>query len=106
MNKRLQKKSEKRKRKLIHEMLEIVLDINGLSARKQEITGNLPTAFLDFSGNVAWAEVRIYKNGWFPNADIDAMCTPCTERIGELFDAVRQLKAVKTEIKGDKNGKV
>lgn len=106
MNKRLQKKSEKRKRKFIHEMLDIVLDINGLSARKQEITGNQPTAIFEFSGHVAWTEARIYKNGWFPDADTDVMRISHTERVDELADAVRQLKAVKTEIKGDKNGKV
>lgn len=99
MNKRLQKKFEKRKRKLIHEMLDIVLDINGLSARKQSLSGNHPTAFFDFSGHVGWAEVRIYKNGWFLGADADAMCRTHTERTGKLSDAVKRLQTVKAETK-------
>lgn len=100
MSKRLQKKFEKRKRKLIHEMFDIVLDINGLGDRKQKITGNLPTAFFNFSGHVGWVEVLVYKNGWSSSANVDVMCISHTKQIGELTDAVKRLQAVKTETPG------
>lgn len=45
MNKRLGKKAEKNRRRDIHRILDMVLDINGLEAREREITGNKPTAF-------------------------------------------------------------
>lgn len=64
MNKRLWRKQEKAHRKEIHDLLDAVLDINGISKRKREITGDLPTAFFDFSGHIATAEVQVYKTGW------------------------------------------
>ena len=45
MRDRLRKKAEKRKREQIHRLLDLALDINGLGMRKQNVTGNLPTAF-------------------------------------------------------------
>jgi hypothetical protein len=42
VNKRLKKKAEKNARKKIHDLLDAVLDINGISERKQDITGTLP----------------------------------------------------------------
>lgn len=64
MNKRLQKKTEKRRRQEIHKVLDLVLDINGLDRRDQEFTGNLPTAFFSFSGHVATTYVDIHPQGW------------------------------------------
>lgn len=65
MNKRLQKKAEKRRRQEIHKILDLVLDINGLCPRKQDKTGNLPTAFMDFRGHTAGISVRIDRKGWY-----------------------------------------
>ena len=64
MKKRQVKKIEKKKRELLHHILDIVLDINGLEVRKQEVTGNKPTAFMDISGHVAGIKVGICLNGW------------------------------------------
>lgn len=49
MNKRAKKKAEKRRRALVHQILDVVLDINGVGARQKEYTGNMPTAFFEFS---------------------------------------------------------
>lgn len=49
MNKRIVKKVEKRRRDKIHELLDLTLDINSIMPRKQEETGNKPTAFLEVS---------------------------------------------------------
>lgn len=64
MNKRLQKKADKRRRQEIHKVLDLVLDINGLGERKQTLTGNLPTAFLSFYGHTAEINVQIDREGW------------------------------------------
>ena len=48
MNKRIVKKVEKRRRDKIHELLDLTLDINSIVFRKQEETGNKPTAFFNF----------------------------------------------------------
>lgn len=68
MNKRLKKKAEKNARKKIHDLLDVVLDINGLSGRKQDITGTLPTAFFEFCGHIGQVEFSVYNEGWFPGA--------------------------------------
>lgn len=48
----------------IHEIVDIILDGNGFGRRKCELTNDLPTLFLEFSGHVAWVEVRLCPDGW------------------------------------------
>ena len=64
MNRRMKNKIEKMHRAKVHQMLDIVLDINGLGERKQSETGNLPTAFFEFSGHIAKARADVYIGGW------------------------------------------
>lgn len=71
MNKRLKKKAEKNARKKIHDLLDVVLDINGISERRQEITGDLPTAFFEFRGHIGQVSISGYDKGWFPGAESD-----------------------------------
>lgn len=52
------------KRAALHKILDLVLDINGLEERKQEVTGDKPTAFFTFSGHMASVNVDVYENGW------------------------------------------
>lgn len=59
-------------REKIHKILDIVLDGNGVGRRKCEITEDLPTLFFEFSGHVAWVEVRLYRDGWSINNNRDA----------------------------------
>ena len=51
-------------RKQAHELLDIVLDANGLEDRSQEKTGNKPTVFFRYSGHVNEMEMSLYKDGW------------------------------------------
>lgn len=60
----MEKFDAKKQRERIHEILDIVLDGNGLGRRKIEVTEDLPTLFFEFSGHVAWVEVRLYPDGW------------------------------------------
>lgn len=64
MNKRAKKKVEKRRRALVHQILDVVLDINGTGCRKKEYTGNMPTAFFEFSGHTSGVRIEIYGDGW------------------------------------------
>ncbi len=61
MKKRLKRKIEKRRRAEVHRVLDLVLDINGLGKRREKLTGNLPTAFFNFSGHVACIYVRVFR---------------------------------------------
>ena len=97
MKDRLKKKPEKRKRRLIHELLDLALDINGLEPRNQELTGNLPTVFFNFSGHVGWIGIDLHLHGWRPGDRYDRKFVPCTKRVGELEQAVKHMKAIKAE---------
>lgn len=55
---------EERRRVQMHRILDLVLDINGLGRRQQELTGNLPTAFMHFSGHISNVDIDIHRNGW------------------------------------------
>lgn len=67
MKKRLRKKMDKARRKEIHKLLDLILDINGISKRRGDLTGNLPTAFFRFSGHTAMISIEIFKDGWESN---------------------------------------
>ena len=58
------KKMENRRRRQLHQILDLVLDINGMQESCQDRTGNHPTAFLRISGHVAWVNVQIYRDGY------------------------------------------
>lgn len=100
MNRRMKKKVEKRKRKQIHELLDLVLDVNGLEPREQSITGNLPTVFFEFSGHVGRVSVRIYSTGWAPGKDSNTEIWPRAYRLSEIADAIHSLEALKAETPG------
>lgn len=97
MNNRLKKKAEKRKRERIHKLLDVVLDINGFEKRQQEKTGNLPTAFFEFSGHVYWVEVSAYKQGYrdYEHADISIITHANSPK--EIDDAIKQMQNLKAE---------
>lgn len=66
MKKRLEKKVEKMRRKKVHEILEMVLEINSTYCRCKGKTGNKPTAFFSFSGHTTGIDVSVNKDGWEP----------------------------------------
>lgn len=74
MKKRLEKKAEKLRRKKIHEILDIVLDINTTQERLREATGIKPTAFFEFSGHVPCLDVTIHEHGWAVGSGYEASC--------------------------------
>lgn len=100
MKKRLEKKAEKRKREQIHRLLDLALDINGLGMRKQNVTGNLPTAFFYYSGHTASIDVHVHSRGWCIDDVQDKKVSAYTDKAGGLERAVRQLKEIKAETPG------
>ncbi len=90
-------KADLSRRRDLHKLFDLVLDINGVDQRKQEITGNLPTAFFSFSGHIASAQVEIYAQGWDANAGVDhrynawqrKSITPVLSELGKLSKDLR-----------------
>lgn len=97
MNSRRRKKLEKRRREPIHKMLDMVLDINGLGKRDRAYTGNLPTAFFDFSGHIGAVMIHVYPHGWSCSADRGKDIYVHTYKPDRLKDAVRDMEAIKAE---------
>lgn len=72
MKKRLEKKAEKLRRKKIHEILDVVLDINTTHERLREVTGIKPTAFFEFNGHIPNVCVMLDVHGWTPGSVYEA----------------------------------
>ena len=94
--KRVEKKAEKLRRKKIHDVLEMVLEINGTHPRTRALTGNKPTVFLEFSGHTASTHVYVNKNGWAPYEPSDFWKYSRNENI-DAFK--RGLKGIMEELK-------
>lgn len=84
MNKRIMKKAEKRRRRDIHQILDMVLDINGLTERKRDKTGDLPTAFFEFLGHVAGINVSINEHGWHDEANEEKKFNAYTDSLDDV----------------------
>lgn len=52
------------KREKIHQILDLVFDINGFEERRQDVTGDKPTVFMYISGHTASIDVTVVPNGW------------------------------------------
>lgn len=95
------RKLENRRRRQLHQILDLVLDINGMQESNRVKTGNHPTAFFEVSGHVAWVGVQIHRNGYMNDIpadlrlkspfDTDASCygTP----MSEMIDVLKREKA-------------
>lgn len=107
MNKRLKKKEEKKKRQFLHRMLDLALDVNGLGQRQQEISGNLPTAFFEFHGEVAHAEITIFPDGWrYGSKDNGVEIAVWVDKpIGSVMKAIQELEKYKRGGQKKTNGK-
>lgn len=91
MKKRLEKKVEKMRRKKVHEILEMVLEINTTYPRQREYTGTLPTAFFEFSGHVSRVYVQVIRDGWNDRGYLDDPDSGLMDARTEL-DEMEELK--------------
>lgn len=89
---RTKKRVEKGRRKLIHKLLDVVLDINGINRRAQLYTRNQPTIFFELLGNVAIINVRLHAQGWASGQNWDKAMDVHMYSTQELLEAIEQLK--------------
>lgn len=66
----MKKKKYITREKMLHHLLDLVMEINSLECRKQDITGNKPTAFIEYSGHVSVVYIRVYMNGWSDGKEV------------------------------------
>ena len=86
------------KRKLLHEILDLVLDINGFEQRKTEFS-NKPAVFFDFSGHTASASVSGCSHGWFAGCTHDFQYDAWDyEGVNGLIDLKKNLERKKEEL--------
>ncbi len=52
------------KRKKLHKILDLVMDINGFEGKLQPSAKGSPTAFFYFQGHVEACDISVHKNGW------------------------------------------
>lgn len=95
MNKRICKKKSKRIRKQIHEVLDLVLDINGLQKNDEETTH--PTAFMVFSGHIGEINTYLYLNGCsldeYPDIELEStVFRGPMFKIPEIIEQLRKYK--------------
>ena len=57
------------------EIMDMVMRINGTTPTHRELTGNKPTAFMNFNGHTATVRITINANGWqaneYPDIELD-----------------------------------
>ena len=56
--------------KQIAKIVQLCYQINSVETQR-EVTGNLPTVFLDFMGHTCQLNIRIYDDGWMSGEDPD-----------------------------------
>lgn len=98
MNQRLRRKTEKRKRKQICEVLDLCLQINGLQSSRQELTGDHPTAFFSFWGHMAMIKADVHREGWKEWASADEYLIAFITEPGEVEQLIRRLKQLKKDL--------
>lgn len=84
----------KEKRRKLHQMLDLVIDINNTKAH----------AFFTFSGHVDGVQVDVHKNGWerFVGPDLEKMIFLKGEgKLKECNSLIRKLKTMKRELNED-----
>lgn len=59
------------KKQMINKLFAKCIEINGLSERKKDKTGNLPTVFINYFGHTARIEIGVHLNGWEPESSSD-----------------------------------
>ena len=87
--KRVEKKAEKMRRKKVHEILEMVLEINTTYPREREYTGIMPTAFFSFSG---WNDKGYLHNGFTDWLDASVKFNQMEELKGKVEKIQEELR--------------
>jgi hypothetical protein len=80
-------------RKQLHELLDLVLDINGPEST-DKMNGK-PTVFFSFSGHVMETAVEVFEGGWWPGSKADYKKSVYIDRANpaEMIDKLREIRA-------------
>lgn len=89
------------KRKLVDQLYNLCMEINGLEPRKAGIS-NAPTVTFEFSGHVAGIWIQVFLKGWKPNVKADYEANLYTDEPlfeeKEFRDVIEDLTRIRDEI--------
>ena len=84
------------KREKLHQILDLVIDINGFEDRKVELTGDKPTAFIYFSGHTSNFEVNVHTHGYenfkMPDVRMDSFIDKDNPMLDEIIRTLEEIK--------------
>lgn len=87
------------KRAALHNLLDLVLDINGFEARRQEKTGDKPTLFFYFSGHVSKIKIDVFERGWREGARANYCTLAYLENDGaDLVRVIKQMEELRQQM--------
>lgn len=91
--------SDAEKREKLHQILDLVIDINGFDSRRVSLTGDKPTAFFWFSGHVSSLEVFLYTRGYKRNSKCNVkMEDYIDEENPKLDEMIQKLEEIKEKM--------
>lgn len=90
---------EQEKMQKVMELIQIAIGINGMDSRDQELTGNLPTVFLYYSGHVSLLEFRVFRTGYVCKEKAEAVNMYINNPIDEFNLEYNAIKSWLLEIK-------
>lgn len=83
---------EQEKMQKVMELIQIAIGINGMDNRDQELTGNLPTVFVYYSGHVSLLEFRVFRTGYVYKEKAEAVDMYINNPIDEFnleYDSIK-----------------
>ena len=82
MTKKVLKEQQQETREIVKQIFNLALAVNP-NDTIQDKTGGKPTVFVNFSGQVAGIDVRIYLNGWSLSPDVESEMITYTIWLGD-----------------------
>lgn len=93
--------SDAEKREKLHQILDLVIDINGFENRKVELTGDKPTAFIYFSGHTSNFEVNVHTHGYekfkIPDVKMEDYIDQENPKLDEMIQKLEEIKKGREE---------
>ena len=82
MKKKVLKEQQQETREIVKQIFNLALAVNP-NDTIQDKTGGKPTVFVNFSGQVAGIDVRIYLNGWSLSPNVESEMITYTIWLGD-----------------------
>lgn len=87
--------SDAEKREKLHQILDLVIDINGFDSRQVRLTGDKPTVFFRFSGHVSLIEVDVNSHGYngdLPDVRMEDYIDQEDPKLDEMIQKLEEIK--------------